>query len=108
MQEREVERAVLRALVQRMTVASYLCEAWAAVLVGGLLVLSSSRDYVRWAWLALALAVAFWLLDAALLRLRGLYRGRKPETVSALMFSRSLSPFYGALIGVILLTRWVG
>src|SRR5687767_10700504 len=71
---RSVHLVLLRALTRRLALGSVLLKGWVVVLVAGLLALASNPSYARWAWLALVIAIAFWMLDAGLLRQRRLYQ----------------------------------
>lgn len=65
--------SLLRSIVQRMFVGSYLVRLWSALIVGALTAVAAMPDYVRFRWLALAMAIGFWMLDAHLCRQRNLY-----------------------------------
>jgi len=100
------------------------------VLVAGLLALAADPIYARWAWLALFIALGFWMFDASLLRQRRLYqrayeRARLASDAqidfsldtsalesealawSSLMFSRRLTLFYAGIIVSIAFARLV-
>ncbi len=60
--------AHLRVLVRRMRAGSFMLKAWSVAIVGALLALSSIPAHVRFGWLALAMAIGFWMFDAHLAR----------------------------------------
>jgi hypothetical protein len=127
-QQRQAHLSLLESLVRRMAAGSLMLKAWATLLVGALVAVAAQPHYRRWAWLALALTIAFWLLDAHLLRQRRLYhrayeRARlvseprvdftldtsavdsDSEAFSELMFSKMPGLFYAALAALTVLAR---
>jgi len=73
--------ATIRAIVRRMALGAVLLEGWSVLTAAALLV--AAHDEARFAWLALFMAIAFWLLDAHLCRQKLLF-GRLHERVQAL------------------------
>jgi len=57
--------ATLRAIVRRMALGAVLLEGWSVLTAAALLV--AAHDEARFAWLALFMAIAFWLLTSSLL-----------------------------------------
>jgi hypothetical protein len=66
--------ATIRAIARRMALGALLLEGWSLLSVAALLALAHNPEWARFAWLALFLAITFWLLDAHLLRQKLLYR----------------------------------
>lgn len=65
--------SVLRSIVQRMSFGSHLVRGWSSLLVAALVAVASIPEYFRFGWLAIAMAIGFWMLDAHLSRQRNLY-----------------------------------
>ena len=131
MSDKERLLRALSSFSKRMSWGSALLEVWSVSCVAGLLLLASQPAQARWGWLALFLAICFWILDAYLLRQRTLFReaharvkelaesevsrsqGTTPlvdtETASfsAALFSPWIAAFHGAVIGCVLVVRWI-
>lgn len=60
-------------VVVRMTWGSRLVKLWSALLATALMVVATEPGLARFAWLALFMAIAFWVLDAHYLRQRRLF-----------------------------------
>lgn len=122
--------AMIRKLINRMLAGSFLLKAWAVAIVSALLAVATNAEHARFAWLALFMAIAFWVLDAHFVRQLGLFRRTyervksQPESeidfsldtavvdsdatsFGSALFSRSLGAFYGAVLGLIGVARWV-
>lgn len=123
--------ATLRAIAQRMAVGALLLEGWSCLAVAALLAVAQTPEGSRFAWLALFLAISFWLLDAHLLRQKLLFQElrervrRLPETEieytldtspvdgeayawRSLVFQRRLVWFHGSVILAIGAVRALG
>jgi len=122
--------AMIRKIINRMVAGSFLLKAWAIAIVSALLAVATNVEHARFAWLALFMAIAFWVLDAHFSRQLGLFR-RIYERVQGLpesevdfsmdtapvdgeatsfgsaLFSRSLGAFYGIVLGSIGVARWL-
>ena len=66
--------ATLRAIVRRMALGALLLESWSFLLVAALLAVADNPEWARFAWLALFMAITFWMLDAHLLRQKLLFQ----------------------------------
>src|SRR6185295_905276 len=66
--------ATIQAIVRRMALGAVLLEGWSVLIVAGLLAVAHDPQSARFAWLALFLAITFWMLDAHLSRQKLLYR----------------------------------
>jgi hypothetical protein len=66
--------ATLQAIVRRMALGAILLESWSFLIVAGLLGVAHDPQWARFAWLALFLAITFWMLDAHLWRQKLLFR----------------------------------
>ena len=75
--------ATIRAIVRRMTLGAFLLEGWSFLLVAALLAVADNPEWARFAWLALFMAIIFWMLDAHLLRQKLLFQSLH-ERVAAL------------------------
>ncbi len=72
--KKQTHLAHIAVLVRRMRVGSVMLKSWSLAIVGALLAVASLPEYVRFSWLALAMAVGFWLFDAHLCRQARLFR----------------------------------
>jgi hypothetical protein len=66
--------ATIQAIVRRMALGAVLLEGWSFLIVAGLLAVAHDPEWARFAWLALFLAILFWMLDAYLSRQKLLFR----------------------------------
>jgi hypothetical protein len=122
--------AMIRKIINRMVAGSFLLKAWSVAIVSALLAVATNVEHARFAWLALFMAIAFWVLDAHFSRQLGLFR-RTYQRVQALpesavdfsmdtavvdgeatsfgsaLFSKSLAAFYGTVLGLIGMARWM-
>src|SRR5262245_1966952 len=64
----------IRAVVNRMAIGSMVLRAWSVLIVGALVAITADPVHARFAWLAIFMAICFWMLDAYLLRQARLYR----------------------------------
>jgi len=111
-----------------MALASLLVRGWSALLVAALLAVAWHAEYARFAWLALFMALTFWLLDAYYVRQQRLFAKAHARIASGALgeadFSLDTSPvdsaadawgavlwargpgiFHGAVLGAIALSR---
>lgn len=65
--------ALVGEIVQRMSLASLLVRGWTVLIVAALLAVASLDEHARFAWLALFMALCFWLLDAYCVRQKWLF-----------------------------------
>ena len=121
---------MVRKIINRMMAGSFLIKAWAVAIVSALLAVATNATHARFAWLAVFMAIAFWVLDAHFVRQLGLFQRTYarvqslPESAidfsmdtavvdgeatsfGSALFSRSLGAFYGAVLGLIGVARWV-
>jgi hypothetical protein len=71
---KETHLAIIRAVVNRMSRGSVVLRAWSVLIVGALVALTTDPVHARFAWLAIFMAICFWMLDAHVLRQARLYR----------------------------------
>src|SRR5262245_11913064 len=120
----------IRSIANRMRAGSALIRLWSVTVVAALVALATTPAHARFTWLALAMALGFWLLDAHFSRQERLFRktyervsslaeseidfdaGTAPvdgdeASFSTLFLSRGLSAFYGTVVVLIVLIRLV-
>ena len=118
----------IQSVVTRMTWGSRLVKLWSVLTVSALVVVASKPPFARFAWLALFMAIAFWILDAHYLRQRRLFvatreRVEQMDEVDvdfsmdtapvddeesswgSVLLSRSASAFHCTVIGAIAIAR---
>jgi uncharacterized membrane protein len=111
-----------------MSVGSFLLKVWAIATVAALLAVATDPEHARFAWLALFMALAFWMLDAHFSRQRRLFRKTHERVRSqsesevdfnmdtapvdseaaswgSVLFSRELGAFYGVVVVLIAIVR---
>lgn len=122
---------MIQAIINRMFVGSIVVKGWAAVIVLALLMVASTPVWARFAWLALFMAILFWVVDAHFTRQERLFR-RAYEQVQKIaeadidfsmdtksvdteasawrnvFLSKALTLFYGSVIAAIGLVRSLG
>jgi hypothetical protein len=64
----------LGSIANRMRLGSLLAKGWSVMVVAMLLAVATDPRYGRFAWLAVFLAIAFWMLDAHFSRQVRLFR----------------------------------
>jgi hypothetical protein len=119
---------MIRTIIGRMSLGSWLIELWSLLIVSALLVVAADPDRARFAWLALFMAIAFWLLDTHVVRQGRLYSKMYDQVrdldeahvdfsmdtalaetegaaFSTVAFSRALAAFHGVVIAAIAVTR---
>jgi uncharacterized membrane protein len=122
--------AIIRAVILRMAAASWVLRAWSVAIVSALVAVAMDAVHAHFAWLAVLMALVFWMLDAHFHRQERLYRKvyRRVRTLeedqvdfsmdtapvdserdawTAVLLSRRLGAFYGALVACIAVARIV-
>ena len=121
----------IRSIGNRMRAGSALIRLWSVTVVAALVALATTNPaHARYAWLALAMALGFWMLDAHFSRQERLFRRTYehvlslPEaevdfeagtasvdsdelSFSSIFLSMPLSAFYGTIVSLIALVRLV-
>jgi hypothetical protein len=121
---------MIQAVVNRMSVNSFLLKGWSVVLISALFALAAGDSEALFVYIAYFPAVAFWLLDAYFLRQERLFRKlydrvrHLAETDvdfsmdtsvvdgdvaawSAVVFSKTLLLFHGTVFGTIVIVMIV-
>ena len=130
MDKKRAHLHMIRSIINRMTVGSFLTKVWSIATVAALLAVATNPAHARFAWLALFMALCFWMLDAHLIRQEKLFR-KTYDRVQALpesevdfnmdtapvdseaaswgsvLFSRALGAFYGTVVALIAIVRLV-
>lgn len=65
--------ALIRSITTRMFAGAFLVRTWSVLIVGALLAITENPEHARFAWLAVFMAIAFWMLEAFLVRERRLF-----------------------------------
>jgi hypothetical protein len=73
MSRKSAHLEMIQSVVRRMTWGSRLVKLWSLLIASALMVLAADARYARFGWLALFMAIAFWVLDAHYLRQRRLF-----------------------------------
>jgi len=115
----------IQAIISRMGANSFLLKGWSVTLVAAIFALSAKDANLRFVLLAYFPVVVFWVLDGFFLHQEKLFRklydevaaGRVPSdlftldtsivcnrvpSTAALLFSKTLFPFYGSIVAIIL------
>jgi hypothetical protein len=71
---KDTHLSTIRAVVNRMATGSVVLRAWSVLIVGALVAITADPVHTRFAWLAIFMAICFWMLDAHVLRQARLYR----------------------------------
>ncbi len=121
---------MIQAVVNRMSVNSFLLKGWSVVLISALFALAAGDSQALFVYLAYFPAIAFWMLDGYFLRQEKLFRKlydrvrRLAETDvdfamdtsvvdgevaawSAVVFSKTLLLFHGTVFGSIVVVMLV-
>jgi hypothetical protein len=116
-----VHLEILRSIARRTAAATWMLRLWTLLVTGALLVVTRDPVHARFGWLAVFLAITFWVVDAHYLRQTRLFEKtyrrvqEMPETDvellidtrpvdaedtrrSELMFSRAPLSFYGLVL----------
>ena len=111
-----------------MATASWVLRIWSVAVVSALVVVATDAVHARFAWLAVFMAIVFWLLDAHFHRQERLYRkvyrrvrsleeadidfsmdtapvDNERDAWTAVVLSKPLSAFYSAVIACIVVAR---
>lgn len=130
MENKRAHLEMIQAVVNRMSVNSFLLKGWSVVLISALFALAAGDSQALFVYLAYFPAIAFWMLDAYFLRQERLFRKlydrvrRLPETDvdfamdtsvvdgevtawSAVVFSKTLLLFHGTVFGSIVIVMLV-
>ena len=130
MENKRAHLGMIQAIVNRMSVNSFLLKGWSVVLISALFALAAANSQALFVYLAYFPAIAFWMLDAYFLRQERLFRKlydrvrRLPETDvdfamdtsvvdgevtawSAVVFSKTLLLFHGTVFGSIVIVMLV-
>jgi hypothetical protein len=121
---------LIQSLVRRMRLSSIMLKAWSLMMALALLAVGSDPRYARFGWIPLFMTIAFWMIDAQFQRHARLFRkvhDRAVETDEpdldfsldthpvdsdtdawlSVMFSRALAPYYGSVIALSAIVRWI-
>ena len=121
---------MIQAVVNRMSVNSFLLKGWSVVLISALFALAAGDSQALFVYIAYFPAIAFWMLDAYFLRQERLFRklydrvrhlaetdvdfsmdtsvvDGKVAAWSAVVFSKTLLLFHGTVVGSIVIVMLV-
>jgi len=127
-EKKRVHLETVRALVARTSLGSFVLRAWSLLIVGALSAVAVDPAHARFAWLAVFMAIVFWMVDAHFLRQARLFRRaherieRLPENeidssletslmhverepFRSVVFSTAISVFYVALLASVAVVR---
>ena len=74
MENKRAHLEMIQAVVNRMSVNSFLLKGWSVVLISALFALAAGGAQALFVYLAYFPAIAFWMLDAYFLRQERLFR----------------------------------
>ncbi len=129
MDERLTHLTLLQAVIARMGANSFLLKGWSVTLVAAIFALAAKDSERALVLLAYFPVLVFWGLDAFFLHQEKLFRKLYEEVaakripsdslamdtspvrslvpgVSQVVFSKTLLPFHGTVVGVVLLAMW--
>lgn len=129
MDEKIAHLSFIQGVINRMGSNSFMIKGWCIALVAAIFALSADKANSSFAYLALFPLVIFWGLDSFFLRQEKMYRKLYEDvanenvksdnfTMNAsayskdigcyleVAFSKTLLPFYGAMIVMILIFMW--
>jgi len=121
---------MIQAVVNRMSINSFLLKGWSVVLISALFALAAGDSQSLFVYLAYFPAIAFWILDAYFLRQERLFRklydrvrhlaetdvdfamdtsvvDGEVAAWSAIVFSKTLLLFHGTVFGSIVIVMLV-
>lgn len=124
---------IYQSIINRMAGNSAACKQWAVGLVSAILMLIAEKGKVELALLATIPAILFGFLDAYYLALEQQFRsvynqfiknlhsgnltveslyivktdGKLPETFRKALFSFAIWPFYGGIVLLVVVARWI-
>ena len=130
MENKRAHLEMIQAVVNRMSVNSFLLKGWSVVLISALFALAAGDSEALFVYIAYFPAVAFWMLDAYFLRQERLFRklydrvrhlaetdvdfsmdtsvvDREIAAWSAVVFSKTLLLFHGTVFGSIVIVMLV-
>lgn len=130
MENKRAHLEMIQAVVNRMSVNSFLLKGWSVVLVSALFALAAGDSQALFVYIAYFPVIAFWMLDAYFLRQERLFRKLYDrvrhlaetdvdfsmdtsvvdgEVVAwaAVVFSKTLRPFHGTVFGSIVIVMLV-
>lgn len=130
MENKRAHLEMIQAVVNRMSVNSFLLKGWSVVLISALFALGAGDSQVLFVYLAYFPAIAFWMLDAYFLRQERLFRklydrvrhlaetdvdfsmdtsvvDGEVAAWSAVVFSKTLLLFHGTVFGSIVIVMLV-
>jgi len=130
MDNKRAHLEMIQAIINRMSVNSFLLKGWSVVLISALFALAAGDSQALFVYLAYFPAIAFWGLDAYFLRQERLFRrlydrvrqfdeadvdfamdtspvDREVAPWFAVVFSKTLLIFHGAVVGTIVIVMLV-
>lgn len=129
MDEKIAHLGFIQGVINRMGSNSFMIKGWCIALVAAIFALSADKANSNFAYIALFPLVIFWGLDTFFLRQEKMYRKLYEEVTNGnvksdkftmdssvyskdigcylvVVFSKTLLPFYGAMIVMILIFMW--
>ncbi|MEG0232352.1 MAG: hypothetical protein RR429_05135 [Hafnia sp.] len=129
MDEKIAHLGFIQGVINRMGSNSFMIKGWCIALVAAIFALSADKANSSFAYLALFPLAIFWGLDTFFLRQEKMYRKLYEEVANGnvksdkftmnasvyskdigchleVVFSKTLLPFYGAMIVMILIFMW--
>ena len=130
MDNKRAHLQMIQAIIDRMSVNSFLLKGWSVVLVSALFALAAGDSERLFVYLAYFPAIAFWMLDGYYLRQEKLFRKLydrvraldegdvdfsmdtsivcgEVSAWSAVVISKTLAVFHGAVVGSIVVVMLV-
>ena len=130
MENKRAHLKMIQAVVNRMSVNSFLLKGWSVVLISALFALAAGDSQALFVYLAYFPSIAFWILDAYFLRQERLFRklydrvrhlaesdvdfsmdtsavDAEVAVWSAVVFSKTLLLFHGTIFGSIVIVMLV-
>ena len=74
MENKRAHIEMIQAVVNRMSINSFLLKGWSVVLISALFALAAAESQALFVYIAYFPAIAFWMLDAYFLRQERLFR----------------------------------
>lgn len=120
----------IQGVINRMGANSFLLKGWSVTLVAAIFALSAKDSDHKFVLIAYFPVFVFWILDAFFLHQEKLYRKlyeevaadriksdnfmmdtscvrKNVENYACIFFSKTLLPFHGAVVGIILFTMFI-
>lgn len=130
MENKRAHLEMIQAVVNRMSINSFLLKGWSVVLISALFALAAGDSQALFVYIAYFPAIAFWMLDAYFLRQERLFRklydrvrhlaetdvdfsmdtsvvDGEVAAWSAVVFSKTLLVFHGTVFGSIVIVMLV-